>query len=136
MADPVLGWAFVGIGISAGAAAALVARRSVRLVRAGGSAHGVVVGNEEDTPAGQRGTPRTYHFPVVAYATPQGTKVRFRSRVGRGRPLPNGTSVRVAFDPDHPDDAEIATFARLWLMPAVLAVMGLPFLLAGLFVLR
>lgn len=44
--------------------------------------------------------------------------------------------MRVLFDPDRPGDAEIATFARLWLMPTVLVVPGLPFLLAGLFVLR
>ena len=50
--------------------------------------------------------------------------------------LLNGTPVRVLFDPGHPEDAEIATFARLWLMPTVMLVMGLPFLVAGLFVLR
>ena len=134
--DPVLGWAFVGVGAVAGIAAALVARRSVRLSTAGGKSEGTVVGNEELVPTGQRGTPRTYHLPVVAYMTPRGEKIRFTSRVGRGQPLPNGTPVRVLFDPDHPEDAEIATFARLWLMPTVLVVLGLPFLLAGLFVLR
>ncbi len=103
---------------------------------AGGKADGTVVGNEACVPTGQRGTPRTYHHPVVAYTTPGGEKIRFTSRVGSGQPLPNGTPVRILFDPDHPEDAEIAAFARLWLMPTVLAVPGLPFLLAGLFVLR
>ena len=134
--DLLLGWAFVGVGAVAGVAAALVARRSVRLSTAGGKAEGTVVGNEELVPTGQRGAPRTCHLPVIAYTTPRGGKIRFTSRVGRGRPLPNGTPVRVLFDPDRPGDAEIATFARLWLMPTVLVVPGLPFLLAGQFVLR
>ena len=134
--DPVLGWAFVGVGLAAGAGAAWVARRSMRLSASGAHADGTVVGNEEHIPPGQRGTPRAFHIPVVAYTTARGEKIRFTSRVGRGRPLPNGTPVRVVFDPDHPEDAEIATFARLWLMLTVLAVMGLPFPLAGLFALR
>jgi hypothetical protein len=115
--------------------AAAWSRRSVRLRRPAVK-RGTVVGNEELVPTGQRGTPRTYHLPVVAYTTPRGEKIRFTSRVGRGQPLPNGTPVRILFDPNHPEDAEIATFARLWLMPTVLVVLGLPFLLAGLFVLR
>lgn len=64
--DPLLGWAFVGVGAVAGVAAALVARRSVRLSTAGGKAEGTVVGNEELVATGQRGAPRTCHLPVIA----------------------------------------------------------------------
>ena len=68
---PALGCTFVGVGAVAGVAAALVARRSVRLSTAGGKAEGTVVGNEELVATGQRGAPRTCHLPVIAYTTPR-----------------------------------------------------------------
>lgn len=132
MAEPVMGWAFCGVGALMIGIAGALARRPMRLVRSGGSAEGTVVGNEESVATGGRGAPRTYHHPIVAFATAKGEKVRFASGVGRRTALPKGSAVRVVFDPERPEDAEIASFARLWLMPVVAAILGLPFLAAGI----
>jgi hypothetical protein len=38
----------------------------------------------------------------------------------------------VLYDPASPNEAELATFKTLWLVPTIMAAFGLPFLAAGL----
>ena len=44
-----------------------------------------------------------------------------------------GSAVRVLYEPQRPQGAELASFRTLWLFPVVTSIFGLPFLGAGLF---
>ena len=127
-----LSLAFVGVGVATLGGALLLARRPIRLLRAGGSARGVVLDNDESMVAMGRGAASKFYFPLIGYTTAQGERIRFTSATGQGRALPKGSEVRVLYDPERPDEAELATFKTLWFFPTVTAVFGLPFLAAGL----
>jgi uncharacterized protein DUF3592 len=129
--DPGVAWAFVGVGAATQVGAFLLLRRPIRLLRAGGSAIGIVVDNEESMESG-RGAPSRFFFAVVEFTTLQGRSIRFTSETGRRVARPKGSSVRVVYDPEDPHDAALATFATLWMASLVTSMFGLPFLVAGL----
>jgi hypothetical protein len=132
MADPSLAWAFVGVGVFGEAVAALLAWRSLRRLNAGGRAVGQVVGNDEQMVERSKGAPRKFYFPVIAFESAGGVRTTFRSDTGRPVPIPEGQALPVVFDPARPSVASVATFRTLWLFPALVSAVGLPFLLAGL----
>ncbi len=133
MADPGLSWAFVAIGAAAQGGALLLLRRPMRLLRAGGDAQGTVEDNEESLVQSTRGPARTFYFPVVQFTTKRGERISFKSQTGGLTARPKGSAVRVLYDPQRPQEGELATFQTLWLFPVVTAAFGLPFLAAGLF---
>jgi hypothetical protein len=72
--------------------------------------------------AGRRGS---IYCPVVEYALPSGETIRFTSEFG-SRPAGHrvGQSVNVRYDPADPQKAEIESTVSLWLVPLILAFMG------------
>lgn len=130
--DPVLTWSFLGVGVFGLGAALMMARRPVRLLRAGGKAQGTVTGNDEQVISGGRGAPRTYYFPRIDYTTAKGERISFKSSGGSAIALPKGTAVSLIYDPAVPHEAMRAGFARLWLFPLALILFTLPFLAVGL----
>jgi hypothetical protein len=128
--------AFVAIGVAMQGGALLLARRPIRLLRAGGRARGMVLDNEESMVQSGRSAASKCYFPIIGFTTTQGERIRFTSAIGRGRALPEGGEVRVVYDPARPNEAELATFNSLWFMPTITAAFGLPFLAAGLIGLR
>jgi hypothetical protein len=64
--------------------------------------------------------------PVVEFTTPAGGKIRFTSEFG-SRPAGHkvGQSVNVRYDPVDPQQAEIESTMNLWLIPLILAFMGI-----------
>jgi len=134
--DPVLSYGFVAVGAFAQGVALLLARRPLRMLRAGGRARGRIVGSEEEMVASTRGPGRPFHFPKIAFTTAKGEPIVFRSRMGRRIPEKVDSDVDVLYDPSAPHDAEVATFRNLWLFPIITSVCGLPFLVAGLLALR
>lgn len=130
--DPALSWTFVAVGAAALGGAVLAARRTIRLMRAGGRARGKVLGNEESMIAGGKGPARKFYFPVIVFTTAKGEQIRFTSGSGQPTARAKDSEVRVLYDPERPYDAELATFKTLWYFPAVITVFGLPFLAAGL----
>jgi hypothetical protein len=130
-----LGIAFVGAGAFTQVVAAMLLRRPWRLMKAGGTAEGVVVGQEESYHSPKGGSPVLFYFPVVEFATRRGELVRFDVEHGRRVAVPIGTRVRVIYDPARPNDAMLASFRAVWLFPALTAALGLPFLAAGVFAL-
>jgi len=125
-------WAFVAIGVATQGIALLLARRPIRLLRAGGSARGTVLDAGASAVQGARGAARTFYFPVVGFTTRLGERMSFTSRTGQGREIPKGSDVRVIYDPAKPQEAELATFKALWFFPTVVTVFGLPFFLGGI----
>jgi len=120
--DPVLCWAFGGVGVFAEGIALMLAHRPLRMLRAGGRARGRVGESEGEMVTSSRGPARMAYFPSVSFTTAKGR-----------RTAPDiGTEVDVVYDPAQPREAEVATFASLWLFPVATAVLGLPFLLVGL----
>lgn len=134
--DPVVSYAFVGVGVFTQGVALLLARRPLRMLRAGGRARGRIVGNDEEMVASTRGPGRLFHFPKVAFTTATGEPIVFRSRMGRRVAEAVDGDVDVRYDPATPHEAEVATFRDLWLFPLITSVCGLPFLVAGLLALR
>lgn len=129
--DPVIQWSFLGIGIFGQGLALALARRPIALSRAGGKATGTVTGSDAEVVSG-KGSPRTYHFPHVAFTTTTGEKISFKSTTGSGTALPTGTVVPVIYDPANPRDASIRSMAALWILPIAACVLSLPFLIVGL----
>ena len=127
-----MGWAFTGAGLFIQTVSALLARRSLRRIRWGGVAKGTVVSNDEIRDTTGRGGAKTFYLPVVEYTDSNGNHVRFTSDSGGGAPISRGTTVRVLYNPERPQEASIANFMTLWFFPIVIAILGLPFLLAGL----
>lgn len=130
--DPVIAWSFLAVGIFGLSFALLLARRPIRMLRAGGKAQGTVTGNDEQMVSGSRGPARKYFFPQVAYTTEKGEQISFKSVIGRGIPTPPGTVVPVLYDSDKPHEAILASFAAMWLFPILTSVFTLPFLAVGL----
>lgn len=128
-----LSLAFVAIGVATQVGALFIARRPIRLLRAGGSARGTIMDNEESVLQGARAGSQRFYFPLVGFTTAAGEQIRFMSAVGGGVANAKGSAVRVLYDPARPHDAELATFKTLWLFPTILAVFGLPFLAGGVF---
>jgi hypothetical protein len=130
--DPVISLAFLAVGVATQAGALHFARRPIRLLRAGGSARGMVLDNEEAMMQMGRGPASKFYFPLIEFTTTQGERIRFTSATGRASALAKGNEVPVLYDPASPNEAELATFKTLWLVPTIMAAFGLPFLAAGL----
>lgn len=131
-ADPVMGWAFAGVGAFMQGMALLLARRTFRLLRGGGRANGRVVRNETAMIESGSGPPRCFYFAVIESNTAEGERITFQSATGRRTASPPGTRVWVVFDPASPGGAELATFMTLGFFPAVTSLAGLVFLVAGI----
>ena len=64
--------------------------------------------------------------PVIEFTIPSGEKIRFTSEFG-SRPAGHkvGQGVNVRYDPVDPQKAEIESTMTLWLVPLILAFMGI-----------
>jgi Protein of unknown function (DUF3592) len=128
--DPVLAWAFGGIGVFAWTVAGLLARKPLRLLRAGGRAKGTVESSEARQVSGKSGT-RTYYLPTVSFTTARGERIVFNSSSGGTVAPAKGSTLDVVYDPANPHDAEVGGF-RLWIFPIALIVLSSPFLFVGI----
>jgi len=65
------------------------------------------------------------YYPVVAFTLPSGEVVTFTSNFGsRPAGYKAGQKVTVRYDPDDPQNAEMVSALSKWLMPGILAFMG------------
>jgi len=128
--DPVLAWAFGGIGVFAYVVAGLLARKPLRMLRAGGRAKGTVESSEPMQVSGKHGT-RTYYLPTVSFTTAKGERITFKSSSGGTVAPAKGSTLDIVYDPANPQDAEVGGF-RLWLFPIALIVLSSPFLFVGI----
>ena len=132
------GWLFTIIGAFAVIVALGLARRTLGLL-SGGRAEGVVVGSERTSGAAGRDEStgvRMFYRPKVRFATADGRTLTFTSTAGHAKPLADGTRVSVRYDRRNPEDAEVATFASLWVFPLACLVVGVTLLLIGLSVVK
>lgn len=121
----VIGPIFLVIGLVFGANALALAGRAER-------ADGTVVEVVARTTSNSDGTRSTSWYPTVAFEAGEKT-VRFVSSVGFGPSRYEvGDTVPVAYDPDHPSDAKIATFGGLYLFPLLFGGLGLVFTAVGI----
>jgi hypothetical protein len=130
--DPVLTWTFLGVGVFGQGVALLLARRPLKLVRAGGRAEGTVIGNVDQVVTSSKGPSRTYFFPQISFVTKEAVTVVFQSMSGGPNPRPTGARTRVIYDPGEPANAMEQAFGTMWLFPLLTSVFSLPFLVAGI----
>lgn len=110
------------VGTGLGALAAGLAVKRIR-INAGERADGRIVGYTERMK--QHVGDRPQFMPRVSFHPRGGPAVEFQSRMGADpKRWPEGTPVPVAYRADRPQDAEIASWARLWLAPIVIALMA------------
>jgi hypothetical protein len=118
--------AVIGLGLLSGAVSVFLRQR--RESASAAQAQGVVV--ELARKAGQRGY---LYYPVVEFTTAAGQKVSFESTVGR---MPAGyavgAAVKVSYDPQNPQKADIDSALTRWFVPGCMAAMGAGFALLGL----
>lgn len=95
----------------------------VDLMRHGETATGEVVALEAGTSTSSSGRPA--YFPIVAFETPDGSRITFRHRTGRSPPAyAEGERVTVTYLPDDPESALIAEGFMNWMLPLVLLAIG------------
>lgn len=71
---------------------------------------------------------RTTWYPTVEFTTTDGETVSFDESTGSNPPASDvGDEVPVAYDPDHPSDARVATFGSLYLLPLIFGGVGVVF---------
>lgn len=71
------------------------------------------------------------YYPVISFKTASGATVEFQSSVGGnspGYPYPVGETLPIRYDQSHPQNAQIADFASLGLLPIFLFSVGILFL--------
>ena len=96
-------------------------------------ARGVVTGNSETTNRKNQ----TLFTPVIEFTATDGRKFVFASSVATSwHSYQPGDSVRVIYNPGFPDDAEIVSFARLWMTPLTFVVIGIVLVAVGVSCLR
>jgi len=72
----------------------------------------------------------TFLYPTFQFATHDGRVITFTSSAGStAQPYADGEQVRIAYDPQQPEDARLLSFLTLWVAPTLLCAAGL--LLAG-----
>ena len=77
-----------------------------------------------------------FYYPVVRFVLPDGSRQTVQATEGSWPPAYQvDESVTVLYDPEHPDQARIDSFAgalSLWIVPLVTGILGVAFLLATL----
>ena len=117
---------FLGCGLALLAAAARILRRTGAFLRRAVATTGEVVALETVPPTDSQELP-TYR-PTVAFTIGSTQRIRFES-MAHSNPAEHavGARVPVLYDPERPQDARIASFTGLWLLPSILGVLGLTF---------
>jgi hypothetical protein len=113
---------FVGIGTITLESAGLTYLRTRTFVRTAGKADGTVIENVGgDGGTGNRS--RTYHPRVRFHA--DGRDFVFVSGAGSSAPsFQVNDAVRVFYDPKNPAEAKIDSFGELWMVPSIVASLG------------
>ena len=120
------GFVFGGIGLAMMLVAAALAWNTLGFIRGAVRTEAVIIALEGD------GT----KAPLFEFTTPQGDRVRVRSSVSSDPPgFHVGERVHAYHDAADPTDATIDSFGQLWLAPAIVGGMGLPFFAVGFFTL-
>lgn len=71
-------------------------------------------------------------YPVVEFAASDGKTYRFRGSTGSNTPdYQVGAGVGLVYRSDNPSDAQIVDFAKFWLGPVGVRLIGFVFLVAG-----
>jgi hypothetical protein len=119
--DPVLtlaAWAFLAIGLAFLAAGLRSGSHTRAFIARAEVATGTVIAD--------RGTP------VIRFRTAEGAEWTFRGGVTSDPPaFDAGEQVEILYDPAHPADARLRTFAQLWFDAAILSGLGAIFALIG-----
>jgi hypothetical protein len=89
------------------------------------------------------------HYPIVRYVTEDGQEFQVQGRVGKGNrqtlvegiesgkdSIPVGTTMRVAYRIDNPEDARTLGFDQQYLYPLIISFIGLMFLMFSVLVFR
>lgn len=117
----------VGIGTITLESAGLTYLRTRTFVRTAGKADGTVIENVGSGGTGQRST---YH-PRVRFRA-DGRDFVFVSGVGSRAPsFQVNDAVRVFYDPKNPAEAKIDSFGELWMIPSIVASLGVVFGMVG-----
>lgn len=78
-----------------------------------------------------------FYYPVVRFVLPDDSRHTVQTDAGSSPPAYSvDDAVTVRYDPEHPDQARIDSFAgvlSLWIAPLVTCILGVAFLLATLF---
>jgi hypothetical protein len=116
----VLGLVLLGVGIALAISTAGFQASAER-------ADGTVVALTERTSTNSSGRRSTEWYPTVEF-TVDGRVYSFDSSVGTNPPgYTEGDTVSVAYDPDDPSDAQIATFWSAYLAPMIIGGIGIIF---------
>ena len=68
----------------------------------------------------------TFLYPTFQFTTSGGRVITFTSSSGStAQPYADGEQVRIAYDPQRPEDARLLSFLTLWIAPTLLCAAGL-----------
>ncbi len=128
---PVLGVVLLVLGVGAETAAALICHHTRAWVTAAARVEGTVV---EVEPSGTNEDGDTMYSTTVRFTDAQGREHEVRSRSEQSpAPFAVGDTAPVLYPPGRPDEARIAIFGELYLLPLVFGVGAVGPLTGGLF---
>ena len=118
-----VGIVFLIAGVGVTCLAMLLVRNSIRRLRTWTKTRGTVV----DYVSSNRGR-RVFYRPQIQFLSTDGQSITFASRVGSNRrPYRVGHEVSVLFDPRDFQNADLCTFANLWILPLFTTFLGVVF---------
>jgi hypothetical protein len=129
---------FTVLGLAGIVGALVFFVRQLLWLRTTAVAEGVVVGadREERQGTSDSGAPTTdvFYYPRLTFRNAAGAEVTFKSDTGTtgNSPYATGEKLRVRYQADRPEEAEIDGFWENWLAVVALGGMGLCSLLVGL----
>ncbi|MDQ7797433.1 MAG: DUF3592 domain-containing protein [Candidatus Edwardsbacteria bacterium] len=127
---------FGGLGLASLIAGLVWGAKRAALFRTGLIAQGRVVAMQQGEVADDEESPRPSYYPMVEFRTPDGRSFQFKGSTGSSSPeFAIGAEVDVRYNPQKPQQAQLAKFSHFWLGPLLLTVGGLLalFLASGVF---
>ncbi|OGF05363.1 MAG: hypothetical protein A2273_04435 [Candidatus Edwardsbacteria bacterium RifOxyA12_full_54_48] len=127
---------FGGLGLASLTAGLVWGAKRAALFRTGLIAQGRVVAMHQGEVVDDEESPRPSYYPMVEFRTPDGRSFQFKGSTGSSSPeFTIGAEVEVRYNPQKPQQAQLAKFSHFWLGPLLLTIGGLLalFLASGVF---
>ena len=121
------------IGLTLVAGGGVMLLMSLRFLRRSRPAMARVTGYREDRNQSMSDGSVVFYFPRFEFVTERGRKVQTESRAGEGEPVwPVGETVAIRYLPEAPERVRPDGARYVYVMPALMAALGLFFVVLGL----
>ncbi len=111
-----------------GAGAIYMLRKSFNRANNGVRTQGIIVGSD----VSRKGSGQRVYTPMVEFETRNGEKITFTASIGSTAEPRVGRKVKVSYFADNPQDADIVSLLRSWLLPGFVLFIAAAFIVFSL----